>query len=568
MRRFMFAFLKPLLRQNRLTTLLQVNVGACTVIFLLLQWWRPCFFLTDDNLSAGFPVFTEIGRHLKSGQSPFVSDCLFGGHYNLLRDVSYLTWHPIWLASSLLADTPAKFWIVDIPAYFFLVLAAGGFTVLIHSLREEFRVDIPDIYLVFYTMSYVFSNYILTVGSSWLSVLGNQSALPWLVLGILDKKMLRGAVVIMVFTVHELLGGYIGLTVSTGLILSLFSAGVVLYRRSPAPLLAWCAGNVLALFALFPFLSPAIDGFLQAPRLGGYTLLGASAYNIPANVVTFSFFAGHWNEPVLRWGGDPLLKTLEFPYAWSLLACAAAWCIVPALFGSARWKPLEVLCLWICMILVVCIIRPDCVTLVMHLVPIVRVLRWPFREALQLLFFVHLFLALRSPGRLARWQPAIALWSLFMFLAPLPWVRVPSLNPLALDRQLVFSGAADKFWAQVKTRLKPTDEVATVIGERLWFLKPGHIPYALAGTANFSAYFQFIGISGYSQTAPLDQVPLKTVPFFWFGAFKAEQMNDLWAQRPHLKIIQVMDASPLKISLLSKDAPPIDLTPYLPPLPD
>jgi hypothetical protein len=562
----MFAFLKPLWRQNNLAMLLKVNVGVCVVIFLLLEWWRPYFFLTDDNLSAGFPIFTEIGRHLKSGQSIFVSDYLFGGHYNLLRDAGYLIWHPFYLAASLLADTRAKFGMIDLPAFLFLVLTSAGFTVLAHSLRREFQVDTPDIYLVFYTLSYVFSNYILTVGSSWLSVLGNQSALPWLVLGILDKNMLRGTALIMLFTVHEILAGYMGLTLSTGLCLSLFSAGIALYRRSPAPLMAWYAGNVLAIFTLYPFLYQALDGFADTARQYGYTVAGTNAYNIPAHTIAFSLFAGNWNEPFLIWGGDPLLKMIEFPRASSLLACAAAWCLVPAIFGSRKWKPLEGLCLGLCLLLMVCVVRPDFVTIVLDCVPIVRSLRWPFRESLQLLFFIHLLLVLRSPGRLAHWQPRFALWSVAVFLVPLPWLRVPTLNPLVLDRQMVLSGDGEKFWAQVKTKLKPTDELATVMDDAVWKNNTESIPYSLAGTANFPAYFQFICITGYSQTAPLDQQPIMMTPAFWFGAYRPSQMNDLWAQRPRLKIIWITDAPPLKILLLSKDAPPVNLSPYLPPL--
>src|ERR1700733_14251561 len=113
----MFAFFKSLRGHNSLGTLLKINLSACAIIFLLLEWWRPYFFLTDDNLSLGFPVFMEIGRHLKGGQSPFVSDYLFGGHYNLLRDPCFLIWHPINMAATLLADTRAQFCMMEIPAF-------------------------------------------------------------------------------------------------------------------------------------------------------------------------------------------------------------------------------------------------------------------------------------------------------------------------------------------------------------------------------------------------------------------------------------------------------------------
>ena len=71
-----------------LAALLKWNLTGCIVIFALLEMWRPCFFLTDDNLASIFTILTGVGRHLKTGQSPFICDYLFGGHYDFLRDIS------------------------------------------------------------------------------------------------------------------------------------------------------------------------------------------------------------------------------------------------------------------------------------------------------------------------------------------------------------------------------------------------------------------------------------------------------------------------------------------------
>ena len=122
--------------KSGLSILLQRHLALFALGFLLLEIWRPFYFLTDDNLSAGFPVLTEIGRHLKAGKSPFVGDYLFGGHYNLLRDIGTIDWHPFYLASSLLADTGARFWIMDLIAFLFLLVATVGFTLLAYRLRR------------------------------------------------------------------------------------------------------------------------------------------------------------------------------------------------------------------------------------------------------------------------------------------------------------------------------------------------------------------------------------------------------------------------------------------------
>jgi hypothetical protein len=89
-------------RETGRLLLLRNNLLASALIFLGLEFWRPYFFLTDDNLDGGLPFFTEVGRHLLAERSPFYSDYLFGGHYNLLRDTGFFEWHPLYLLVSLL----------------------------------------------------------------------------------------------------------------------------------------------------------------------------------------------------------------------------------------------------------------------------------------------------------------------------------------------------------------------------------------------------------------------------------------------------------------------------------
>ena len=221
------------------------------------------------------------------------------------------------------------------------------------------------------------------------------------------------------------------------------------------------------------------------------------------------------------------------------------------------------MCLVLAAILVILIIRPLWLAAIMYQLPFFRSMRWPFREAMQLLFFIHVFLILRFPERPPRWQPALALFSLMIFLLPLPFIRVPTLNALFLDRQLLFSGEAERFWAGVKGHLEPKDEIATVINLDYWNANCRDIPYTLLGTANFPALFQVRCISGYSPTAPTDQMPLKTHPKFWFGAFQPDQVSAILAKRPDLKLLRIESAHPLKITMSTGSGPAIDLSPYL-----
>lgn len=543
--------------------LLAATLGGCVAIFLLLELWRPCYFLTDDNLSSLLPMFTEMGRHLRAGQSPFVSHYLFGGNYDLSRDVGVLYWHPFYLLPAMLADTPLRFWILDAVALLFLLLATAGFTILARTLRDEYAPALRDIYLVFYTLSFVFSTYILMTAPSWVNFLGNLSALPWLTLGILDRKVTRGTLLVAIFTIHQLVGAYAQLTLSNVLCLTLFSAGVAICRGSPRPFFNWMAGNLIGLLVLAPFMLHILDGFAMAHRIQGLSLKERSEYFIPVVTFPFSFFLGNWTEPIVRLLGDPSFERLKFPYPSVLLACAASWCVVPAFFAAKRWRPMEIICFGMAILLAIFIMRPPAITAAMYHIPFLKSMRWPFRESMQFLFFVHLFIILRPVERYLRWQPAIVLASLAAFALPLPWVRPPTFNALALDRQLVLSGTAERFWDTVKNQLRPGDEIATIIDWDYWQKNSLDIPYSALGTANFSAFLKVVCVSGYSTTIPLDQYPIKTIPHYWFGAFRPDQVDELLAEKPNLRLVRIKNTHPLTITMSRGDGPEIDLTPYL-----
>ena len=152
---------------------------------------------------------------------------------------------------------------------------------------------------------------------------------------------------------------------------------------------------------------------------------------------------------------------------------------------------------------------------------------------------------------------------LALFLLPLPFIRVPTLNALALDRAGLFSGTSEVFWTHVKARLRPGDQIVTVINWTRWTQDNADIPYSFTGTANFPAFFRVKCASGYSPTAPRDTLGLKLYPWYWFGAYRETQVADLLAENPHLVIFQVEGTRPLRISMTS-DGEVTDLTPWLP----
>ncbi len=51
--------------------LLRNNLLLSALIFVLLECWRPYFFLTDDNLDGTFPFFVEVGQNPPRGPLAF-----------------------------------------------------------------------------------------------------------------------------------------------------------------------------------------------------------------------------------------------------------------------------------------------------------------------------------------------------------------------------------------------------------------------------------------------------------------------------------------------------------------
>jgi hypothetical protein len=540
--------------------LLGRNLLAVVAVFILLQVWRPCFFLTDDNLTGDYPFFMEMGNHLLHGQSPFISDHLFGGHYNYLRDAAAFSWHPLYLLVSLLAGTPFHFWMVDVDALAFILIGATGFVMLAWQVRREFALPLSDGWIIFYNLSFCYSVYALTIGASWLNFLGNQSALPWLALGILQKSWRNGIGLVFLFSLHHILGGHLSPLVSDSIFLSFFALGVSIWRRSARPLGCWLIGYALAVLVLSPLLATTLGGFFDSPRAGGVTEHDMGSNNIPAYLFPASLFLG-----MGMWILHPNLHLIA-TYTLAVNASCAAWCLPLALVSRARWRGLEVVTLAMMLFIGLLICRPVWVTDIMLQLPLFKAMRWPFREVLQFQFFLHLFLLLRQPTVTPRMQKLVALVGTFVVIIPM-WFYVvpPTLNPMTWDRKVLLSGAFDPYWAKVRPLLNSSQEIGVLIPRNLYDYGEYAEPYALLGSYNYAIPARVVNIWGYSPTAPKDQFPVQTIPIYPFGAFQPEEKESLMRERPNLNFITLESTDPLKITLSSRDGPTIDLTPLVPP---
>ncbi len=547
-------------RETARLVLLRNNLLVSALIFFILELWRPCFFLTDDNLDGGLPFFSEVGRHLLSGHSPFYSDYLFGGHYNLLRDPGYFCWHPLYLIVSLLAGTPWHLLIIDVDAFVLFMLCTAGFVNLAWYLRRELALTISDGWIMFYTMSFTYSMIAITTGSSWLTFMGNESALPWLALGILQRSWWRGTGLVAIFSLHQILGGHPEPAISNTIFLSFFALGISFIRRSAQPLGCWIAGYTLAVLIILPLLVPMFSGFFASVRSHGIDISEMETNNIDPGLFPTSLFLG-----MALWliHSPPEFHTT---YTLALGSCAAAWCILPAMIDRAHWRKIDQVVVVVLIFIVVLICRPRWISEIMIRLPLLRSMRWPFREFIQFQFFFHFLLLLRTPGLTSRFQRSVALLSTALLVIPLAlYVLPPTLNAMAMDRKLLFSGGFDRYWSQVRPFFQPGDQVAVIIPLRLYSDNHFEVPYSLLSSHNYSCMTHVINIWGWSQTPPSDQLYARTPVVYPFGAYMPEQKAALMAELPGLKFITLESFKPLKITLSSRDGPTIDLTPYIPP---
>jgi hypothetical protein len=439
------------------------------------------------------------------------------------------------------------------------MLATAGFTALADHLRRELALKVGDGWLMFYTLSFTYSVYALTTGASWLNFAVNQSALPWLALGILQKTWRHALGLIVLFSVHEILGGHLEPTVSNSIFLTVFAGAVSLYRRSPLPLTAWTIGTAIAGIVLLPVEWPMLTGFFASARAGGVSVADMQSNYIPIGLFPTSLFVG-----MALWIVHPPMNH-HTTYTLALTSCAAAWCVIPALAGRARWRSFDLVAAFMVLFALLMVCRPVWIAEMMSHLPVLKSMRWPFRELMQFLFFFHIFLLVRPPGYSASVRRIIAILSTCVLVIPLYCYFIPpSFNAMTNNRQVVLSGEFDRYWDKVRSLLKPGDRIAVLIPYRFYVDQSEEKPFELLGTYNYAILDRVINVSGYSLTVPQDQLYLRTLPDFPSGAFDDTQKPDLLREKPDLKFITLVSLHPLKITLSSRDVPDIDLTPYVP----
>ena len=516
---------------------------------MLLQIWRPFFYLTDDNLSGYLPAVVEISRKLWAGQWPFINDHVYGGNYNLLSDPSCFGLLSPWLLLfSWVALTPYYYALAEIISLCNSIAIACSFGWAALWFRREFKLPAPDWLIVTLSLSYAFTPYNMIVGSSWIGFLNGQASFPLILVGFYHRSHIRGILLQTVALLYGLWGGH----AHTFLVLCVFSGLVAvvvsILRRDAKPAGRLMVAAVLFTLISLPLLIPNLGGFQASPRAAGVSIADASKSRIPALPLAISYVLGPGAAAFdLRGlpthGADPGFN-LSLAYALANIG------ILASLFS---WRKLSALS----MALAVCfaagavmVIRPPWLAEAISHIPLLRSLQWPFRELWLLHFAGHMLLVLnyRAPSRVVLASVSSAALLIFSGLF---FNRPPTFYLFDLDRRLVISGEAERYWTQLLRDHNSPPHVIVGMDPRFLVYFRNDVPFTLLGSYNFGPLFGFIHDSGYTFTvSPQAQRHADGPrPYAFPGAYTPDDAMKIWKQDPSVWRIDLTRVRPAEWSI-------------------
>jgi hypothetical protein len=470
-------------------------VGLGLLVIALLEAWRPFYFLTDDNMAHWVPLVVGIGRNLLSGRSPFFMPQLYGG-YDMLRDAGALCfWNPLVLGLSLLGQTPLRLALADIFVGFNLLLAAFCSAHLLLLWRRRLALPLSDRRLMFLALSYAFSAYAIIVGASWGNYMANAASLPLMLLGLFAERRHRGVVLFACGMAHGVLAGHPSPWLFSLMGVCALAAAWSYLHRTPEPLLRGLLGGALMLSATAPLLVLALGGFGGTARNTSFSIEETLMMRVPLPV----FIASWQGGPLGALGGPFAIVQLAPGLGFAIVAVAFSHTALSSLFtrGPSRVPGLERVLLGLMLLTALLVVRPLWLQQVLSDVPLVRSLRFPFREVWLFHFWTMLWLALRLPRLSPRAMRLSACsGTLLVALSLLPF-GPPSFTQMSADRDALISGRAFRFWDGVRAELPAGSRVLGVMENAVMEAQQDEVPSALLGAYNYPALFDVPGASGY-----------------------------------------------------------------------
>ncbi|MDX6766666.1 MAG: hypothetical protein SFU85_07740 [Candidatus Methylacidiphilales bacterium] len=514
---------------------------AVAVFFGFLQWVRPYFFLTDDNLTGWHPIVMEVGRGLLAGKSPLHNPFQYGG-FSILSDPGALvTVNPVALVISAVTAATGALAGAELFAFFALSLSAWSFYRLVGVLRESWGVDLSPGAGVLLSLSYAFNFYGLTIGASWVQFLGTQAALPLLLGGILEKDVVRSWKWLLAGSFCNLWLSHLHPYLYSTLFMSILVLAWFGVHRNPMLLVRWGVCQTVMLLTVLPILLPGYQSVGQSSRsevvdvvntsLGGVHLLaqvgglfvaplvfllrGEAKFDEQAVYSDMTLMSGvclclfvvmigvHGRRfPILVGTAAALSLAIFFVLGEALAAviCAAFFIATVGLWQWLRDRRTSALewCLFGVLGLVMLFVqRPAWLAELLLQIPVFKYLRWPFRECLLIVFLVHVLLCFGARFVSSRWFKGGIMAGLLVVLGMLAYAGAPTLNLMPQDRRLILGGQARAWWDGNMRELDDGRRWVPVMAEKDFKLLRYDTPFCLLGAFNYPSLYRVPSTIGY-----------------------------------------------------------------------
>jgi|GEM_PF-4080408 len=509
---------------------------------LALQLWRPYYHLSDDNLTATYPISSEIVHRIADGRPATTIGSIFGGEYPWTRDVAAVTnlCGPYQLLCSWMLLTPAEFIYVDAVSTLILMTIAGAFTWSALALRRQLKLEIADGWIVFLSLSYTFTPFNLLVGSSWIGFLNAQAAAPLILVAMLNPNWRRGIPLITGALLFSVFGGHLHSACFLGLFMGLLALGLSWTEKSLRPPLVLACGALGAFLIALPLLLPAMQGFASSDRNNAWPVAYTKALCLTPTSLITSFASG----PLSAFGAPmPYLHETDPDYL-PLIAFATSNLLFLALFFTKRrWSRLDLVLVLGVVIAGIFIVRPMWLAVPMASAPLFRSLRWPFREISLLLFFSHMVLLLNLP-LLSRRTVRIALGLGAVFFATTFFHRPPTFNPMRLDRALITEKVAQNFWAKYIQERGQAPMIVSSIATDPMTKTLARVPFSLLGVYDYPCILGLTNVSGYSPTIPATPFNLKVHPWHHSGFYMWQHAEQIRAENPGVVHVSLRNIRP------------------------
>jgi hypothetical protein len=513
------------------------------LLFAFLETVRPAYFYTDDNITGWTPCALEICRHFWKGEPFWISNCIYGGHYNLLANPGSLAmFNPVLLFFSWIPLTSRPYIIVEAVAAFNLVLANVAFVALGITIIQKYRLATPAYAVVYLGLCHTFSLASLTLGASWVPWISGYALAPLILLGMLIQRSPFGIGLIICALVYGFFSSIMHEFIMTYGIMVLLAMALGWMERSIVPVYRLLLGTLIFLLLVSPILVPAWRGFTESNRSGGLTIEQAFYDgHIPPISVSYSLFLGVFSALIspcftfaelgsVTWASMGYLtssllliviyiKSVRY-WLTGVMALLMPWLISLYVSDFAGWGAALVLMIaWVYLLdrfllrtrlsswewfyiiativvfLLVCM--PPWLTVLFSKMPLLKSLRWPFRQIMDLHFFISILLIFMIPRINLKSLLAGMAGSLVLTAFTFHCVGAPSLNAWPTDRPMMLSGNAQLYWDKVKSLLPQQSKLLPVV-ERDRFRTQRS--YALLGAFNYPEQFQIESLVGYVST--------------------------------------------------------------------